>query len=119
MSPEVPLSTQKQSLLTEVVAFGEESGTVRAAMRSGRIPECEPGGQEHIEVSQGMFLVFTKRCRLSVFLELLVLWETDNKSLTSPESFFHVSGLLGRSRTLSSHSTKQNFKFCDLVQNVR
>ena len=49
------------------------------------------------------------------FLELLVLWETDNKSLTSPESFFHVSGLLGRSRTLSSHSTKQNFKICVLV----
>ena len=49
------------------------------------------------------------------FLELLVLWETDNKSLTSPESFFHVSGLLGRSRTLSSHSTKQNFKICILV----
>ena len=39
---------------------------------------------------------------------------TDNKSLTSPESFFHVSGLLGRSRTLSSHSTKQNFKICIL-----
>ena len=115
MSPEVPLSTQKQRLLAEVVAFGEDSGPVRAAMRSGRTPECEPGGQVQHEISQGVFLVFTKRCRLGVFFELLVLWETDNKSLTSPESFFHVSGLLGRSRTLSSHSTKQNFKICILV----
>ena len=67
MSPEVPLSTQKQRLLAEVVAFGEDSGPVRAAMRSGRTPECEPGGQEQREISQGVFLVFTKRCRLGVF----------------------------------------------------
>ena len=74
VSPEVPLSTQKQRLLTEVVAFGEDSGPVRAAMRSGRTPECEPGGQVQREISQGVFLVFTKRCRLGVFF--LSFWET-------------------------------------------
>ena len=115
VSPEVPLSTQKQRLLAEVVAFGEDSGPVRAAMRSGRTPECEPGDKNSVRYRKVCFLCSQNVVDSVFFLELLVLWETDNKSLTSPESFFHVSGLLGRSRTLSSHSTKQNFKICILV----
>ena len=60
VSPEVPLSTQKQRLLAEVVAFGEDSGPVRAAMRSGRTPECEPGGQVQREISQVCVSCFHK-----------------------------------------------------------
>ena len=79
VSPEVPLSTQKQRLFAEVVAFGEDSGPVRAAMRSGRTPECEPGDKNSVRYRKVCFLFSqnedTKTDLIDVIVTIeVILW---------------------------------------------